>query len=79
MENNFNNETMVNNGVKAMDSRKLIHNAVDVYQTVSVVLITVSLGYHLVKYVGKKRKEAKASKRNIEVVKTEDIKTIEEK
>lgn len=77
MDTNFNNETMVNNGVEAMDSRKLVHNAVGVYQAVSAVIVTGVLGYKLVKYIGKKRKEAKASKRNIEVVKTEDIETTE--
>ena len=77
MENNFNDETMVNDGVKAINSRKLVHNAVGVYQVVSAVIVTGVLGYRLVKYIGKKRKEAKASKRNIEVVKTEDIETTE--
>ena len=79
MNENFNNETMVNNGVEAMDTRKLVHDAVNVYQVASAIIVAGMLGYKLVKYIGKKRKEAKTAKVNIEVVRTEDIEATEEK
>ena len=79
MNENFNNETMVNNGVEAMGTRKLVHDAVNVYQVASAIIVAGMLGYNLVKYIGKKRKEAKESKVNIEVVRTEDIEATEEK
>lgn len=79
MNENFNNETMVNNGVEAMDSRQLIHDAVNVYQIASAIIVAGAIGYKIVKYIGKKRKEAKESKVNIEVVRTEDIEATEEK
>nr|DAR78134.1 MAG TPA: hypothetical protein [Caudoviricetes sp.] len=78
MNENFNNETMVNNGVEAMDTRKLVHDAVNVYQVASAIIVAGMLGYKLVKYIGKKRKEAKTAKVNIEVVRTEDIEATEE-
>ena len=79
MNENFNNETMVNNGVEAMDSRQLIHDAVNVYQITSAIIVAGAIGYKIAKYIGKKRKEAKESKVNIEVVRTEDIEATEEK
>lgn len=79
MNENFNNETMVNNGVEAMDTRKLVHDAVNVYQVASAIILAGMVGYKIVKYIGKKRKEAKESKVNIEVVRTEDIEATEEK
>lgn len=79
MNENFNNETMVNNGVEAMDSRQLIHDAVNVYQIASAIIVAGAIGYKIVKYIGKKRKEAKAAKGSIEVVRTEDIEATEEK
>ena len=79
MENNFNNEEMINNGVEAMDSRKLIHDAVNVYQIASAIIVAGAIGYKIVKYINKKRKQAKQQLEVTNNVETEDVETTEEK
>lgn len=78
MENNFNNEEMINNGVEAMDSRKLIHDAVNVYQIASAIIVAGAIGYKIAKYINKKRKQAKQQLEVTNNVETEDIETTEE-
>ena len=79
MENNFNNEEMMNNGFEAMDSRKLIHDAVNVYQIASAIIVAGAIGYKIAKYIDKKRKQAKKQLEVVNNVETENVETTEEK
>ena len=79
MENNFNNEEMMNNGFEAMGSgRKLIHDACNVYQIASAIIVAGAIGYKIAKYIVKKRKQAKKQVEVVNNVETENIETTEE-
>ena len=80
MENNFNNEEMMNNGFEAMGSgRKLIHDACNVYQIASAIIVAGAIGYKIAKYINKKRKQAKMQVEVIDGVENENVEKTEEK
>lgn len=80
MENNFNNEEMMDNGIEAMDSGKnLMHDAGNVIQMASTIIVVAAIGYKLVKFINNKRKQAKEQKKVVESVEGEVIETTEEK
>ena len=79
MENNFNNEEMMNNGIEVMGSgRKLIHDACNVYKIASAILVAGAIGYKIAKYINNKRKQAKKQVEVVNNVETENIETTEE-
>ena len=76
MENNFNNEEMMDNGIEAMDSGKnLMHEAGNVIQMASTIIVAGAIGYKIVKYINKKRKQAKQQLEVTNNVETEDVET----
>ena len=80
MENNFNNEEIMDNGIEAMDSRKnLMHDAGNAIQMASTIIVVAAIGYKLVKFIKNKRKQAKEQKEVVESVEGEVIETTEEK
>ena len=79
MENNFNNEVMMNNCAEGMDSRKLIRDAVNVYQIASAIIVAGAIGYKIAKYINNKRKQAKKQVEVVNNVENEDIEITEEK
>ena len=80
MENNFNNEEMIDNGIEAMDSGKnLMHDVGNTIQMASTIIVVAAIGYKLVKFINNKRKQAKEQKKVVESVEGEVIETTEEK
>ena len=80
MGNNFNNEEMMNDGIEAMGSgRKLMHDACNVYQIASAIIVACAIGYKIAKYINKKRKQAKMQVEVIDGVENENVEKTEEK
>ena len=78
MENNFNNEEMMNNGFEAIGSgRKLMHDACNVYQIASAIIVAGAIGYKIAKYIDKKRKQAKKQAKVVSNVETDNIEITE--
>ena len=71
---------MMDNGIEAMDSGKnLMHEAGNVIQMASTIIVVAAIGYKLVKFINNKRKQAKEQKEVVENVEGEVIETTEEK
>nr|DAP21593.1 MAG TPA: hypothetical protein [Caudoviricetes sp.] len=69
MENNFNNEEMMDSG------KNLMHEAGNVIQMASTIIVVAAIGYKLVKFINNKREQ----KEVVENVEGEVIETTEEK